>query len=79
MYSLYYQARIDKTRTWQLVATLRSFEHVAFDRTIDKEGSLLEFFVTPGNQELFLAIMHVFEQNGLVCNLVQLPNRFQEN
>ena len=76
-YSLYYQAQVDKTHTWQVTAILRSYEHVAFGRTLDKATGLIEFFVTPGEEAVFLSVMHHFEQKGLVSNLVKLPNRFE--
>ena len=76
LYSLYYQAYVDKTHTWQVTAILRSYEHVAFDRTLDTETGLIEFFVAPAYETVFLEVMHHFEQKGLVSNLVKLPNRF---
>ena len=76
-YSLYYQAQVDKTHTWQVTALLRSHEHVAFDRTLNKETGLIEFFVSPANEAIFLEVMHYFEHKGLVHNLMKLPNRLE--
>ncbi len=76
-YCLYYQAKIRKMDCWFFVASLRSFEHVAFDRTCDVEKSIFEFFVPPSMEECFLAIMRHFQARGIVSDLVQLPNRFQ--
>jgi len=77
LYSLYYQAHVDRTQTWQVTAILRSYEHVAFDRTLDPETGLIEFFVAPAYESVFLCVMHHFVDKGLVSNLVKLPNRFE--
>ena len=76
LYSLYYQAHVDKVQTWQVTAILRSYEHVAFDRTLDTATGLIEFFVAPAYEAVFLEVMHYFIEKGLVSNLVKLPNRF---
>jgi hypothetical protein len=75
-YSLYYQANVDKTNTWFLTATLRSFEHLAFDRCLQKEQNLFEFFVPQDLEPYFIEIMQYYLQNGIITNLVKLPNRF---
>ncbi len=33
----YYQAQVKRSDTWFLTATLRSFEHLCFDRALKKE------------------------------------------
>jgi len=45
MYCSYYQAEVAKPTTWFLVSTLRANEHLCFDRTLDKEHGIFEFFV----------------------------------
>lgn len=77
MYSHYYQAYVDKPNTWLVVATLRSYEHIAFDRTLDTEKALFEFFVPPACEEVFLLLMKHFEKCGLVTGVRKLPNRYQ--
>jgi len=72
---LYYQAHINKKDCWFFVAVFRSFEHLAFDRTLDKTSSLFEIFVAPGQQELFESIMKAFQKRGVVLDFQQLPNR----
>lgn len=74
-YCLYFQAHVLEKECWFLVAVLRSFEHLAFDRTLDKQASIFEFFVPAGNEATFLEVMHFFERQGIVDNLTQLPNR----
>ncbi len=74
-YGLYYQAHVKAEECWFLVALLRSFEHLAFDRTFDKQNSVFEFFVPADNEATFKEIMHYLEQVGIVSDVQQLPNR----
>jgi len=73
--SLYYQAHIERSLCWFVIAALKSFEHVCFDRTLDPEESLFEFYVSPDTKDIFLEVMDYFQKQGLVSNLRQLPNR----
>lgn len=74
-YCLYYQAHVEKKYCWFLVAILRSFEHVAFDRTLDKEKSIFEFFVPQDMEPIFLSLMHELQQKSIITYVYQLPNR----
>lgn len=74
-YSIYYQAHVKEKDTWFLVATLRSFEHLVFDRTLSKETRTFEFFVPPAQEETFSSLMQYYTREGIVTNLVKLPNR----
>lgn len=74
----YYQATVDRSHAWFVVATLKSFDHLCFDRTLDPATSLYEFFVPSMQQELFLAVMNELERKGLVTNLAKLTNRFTQ-
>lgn len=76
-YCLYYQAYVVPSHCWYLTAILRSFEHMAFDRTVDVENSIFEFFVPPVMQPHFLKLMDYFQQQGIIQNLSLLPNRFE--
>ena len=77
-YSIYYQAIVKKEVCWQLTAILRSYEHLAFDRTIDNPTSTFEFFVSPDLEDYFLKLMEHFITIGIVTNLQKLPNRFEK-
>jgi len=77
-YCEYYQAHVPQKTCWLFVALLRSCEHVTFDRTLDKEGSIFEFFVPPTMEETFLSIMRWLGVQGLVDNVIKLPNRLLE-
>lgn len=74
-YCLYYQAYIDRAQCWFVVATLKQFEHVAFDRTIDAASNLFEFFVPMATEDIFLEVINRFVEEGLVRGLQKLPNR----
>jgi hypothetical protein len=71
----YYQAKIDKKLTWFFVATFRSNEHLAFDRTFDVEQGIFEFFVPQDLEKDFLMVMDSYKDINLVSNLKKLPNR----
>lgn len=77
MYCSYYQAIIDRQKTWFVVGALRSCEGLVFERTLSKEQNLFEFFVSPGMEPVFLSFMNEFAAQGLVRNLVPLPNRLE--
>lgn len=77
-YCLYYQAQVAEKNQWFLVAVLRSFEHLAFDRTLDKEQGIFEFFVPVDNVDAFREVMEYFTDQGIVKDLQKLPNRLAE-
>lgn len=79
LYSHYYQAQVQKELCWFVTSTLRSYEHLAFDRTIDTTSSTFEFFVAPTAEQVFLEIMNYYQKNNLITNLVKLPNRLALN
>jgi len=74
-YCEYYQAFIKRDQCGFLVSVLRSFEHVAFDRTLDKETSHFEFFVPVQTESCFLELMNFFVAEGIVINFEKKPNR----
>ncbi len=77
-YSLYYQAHVKREYCWLFVGALRSFEHLVFDRTLDKARSLFEFFVPEAYEAHFLEIMHYFIERHIVHDLVKLPHRLSQ-
>ncbi len=76
-YCIYYQAEVERSKCWFMVAILRSFENIAFDRTLDKRASRVEFFVPQDCQTEFVALMQALIERGVIRNLQQLPNRLQ--
>jgi hypothetical protein len=75
LYCLYYQAKIRPSDCWFFVAALRSFEHVAFDRTLDVEQNLFEFFVPEAMNHDFLQLIAYFQAQGTVTEFAQKENR----
>lgn len=78
MYSVYYQAHVDRSSCWFVVAVFKSFEHMLFDRTIDVEKSTFEFFVAPAAEKIFLQVMDYMQKEGHVSDLQKLPNRLAD-
>lgn len=74
-YSLYYQARVQKELCWMVTASLRFCEHVAFDRTVEKDDSIFEFFVAPDLESVFLDVAQKLLDRGVFLDLQKLPNR----
>jgi len=78
-YCSYYQAQVERESCWFIVAVLKSYEHLVFDRTIDTESSVLEFFVPPSTERYFLEIISYLESKGMVNNIKKLPNRLLDD
>ena len=74
-FCLYYQAQIRKPDVLFVVATLKMFEHICFDRSLDPLESRFEFFVAPAGEKQFLEVMRYFERKEMVHGLEKLPNR----
>jgi len=75
LFSSYYQAYVKPQTCWFVVAALKSFDHLCFDRTIDVEKSIFEFFVSEQYEATFLEIMKWMEEGGYVGDIKKLPNR----
>lgn len=76
-YSCYYQVNIEKAKGWFFVGILRSFENIAFDRTLDKQNALFEIFVPKDCEQEFLDLMQALMDRKIVSNLKLLPNRLE--
>ena len=70
----YYQATVLKEKHWLLTSLLRSFEHLAFDRTCDVQQGIFEFFVPMPLEQEFITIMNHFEQEGFLWDIKKLDN-----
>ena len=75
MYCKYYTAHLEKTDVWKVTGALKSFEHLSFDRTMDKENSIFEFFVPAGNEKIFEEIMNYYVAMGIVTDFQERENR----
>lgn len=74
-YCSYFQALVSKKDTWFFVATLRSYNYMMFDRTLDINKGLFEFFVPQDYEQQFVKVMEYYVRSGIVKNLEKLPNR----
>lgn len=79
MYCSYYQAHVPPAGCWFVIATLKSFEHISFDRTLDVQKSIVEFFVPHDTESYFVEVMTYFQKEGLIKDLSKLPNRLQDS
>lgn len=77
-YSLYFQAYVTKELCWLLSATLKYCEHLAFDRTIDKEKSIFEFFVSQELEHVFIDVMNALQERGVIKRYQKMQNRLQK-
>lgn len=75
LYSIYYQAQVQKELSWMVTSTIRYCDHIAFDRTVDKEGSIFEFYVAPDFHDEFLLVAHKLLERKVFLTLQQMPNR----
>lgn len=77
-YSCYYQVHVVRKECWYFVAILRSYEHLAFDRTLDKEKSIFEVFVPLGLEHYLEELLDYFMRVGVVTHIEKLPNRLKD-
>ena len=73
--SRYFQATVHRQHARYVVAVLKSFEHLCFDRTYDADTSRFEFFVAPDMAEEFIRLIEYFKDEHLIADFQELPNR----
>lgn len=73
--SEYYVAQVVRSECWLLSSAMRGTEHVAFDRCIDKEQSIFEFFVPQSMEPVFLQTMDYLKKVEVLLWLEKRPNR----
>ncbi len=71
----YYTGAVERSKVWVLVSALRGTEHVCFDRTLDVQNSVFEFFVPVATEHIFLKIMDYFKKEGVLLTLEKKENR----
>ena len=77
LYCQYFQANLLREKIWFVVGALKSQENLCFDRALDKQTNLFEFFVPIKCVPEFLRCMHYFQDLGYLFNLEQKTNRVQ--
>jgi len=76
MYCKYYQAKVNIPYTWFITGTLRSEEHLVFERALsESKNEIMEFFVPKDSEEKFLNIMNCFLELGYIKSFMEKPNR----
>lgn len=73
--SVYYVAHVKRELCWLLSAVFRGTEHIAFDRVLDKEQSLFEFFVPQDTEPIFLDMIAFLKKKDVVLSLEKRNNR----
>lgn len=77
MYCSYYHVRFVKKFIWFVVGVLRAEDNVVFERALDSDPEIFEFFVPPGREPEFLSLMDCLSKKGYVLSLEARPNRFK--
>ncbi len=78
-YCAYYTGHVKKETAWLLTAILRGTEHVVFDRTIDKQNSIFEFFVPIDMESVFLEVADYLKKEELLLSLDKKKNRLLDS
>lgn len=74
-YCLYYKAETDRSRGWLLSSIVRGTEHMCFDRCLDKQNAIFEFFVPEKMEKTFLQVMGYLKKEKVVFSLEKKDNR----
>ena len=75
-YCVYYTARLERSLCWMVSSCLRATEHVSFDRALNVQESIFEFFVPADMEPVFLQVMQYLEGQQAVSELTKQENRF---
>ena len=75
-YCVYYTARLERSLCWMVSSCLRGTEHVSFDRALNVQESIFEFFVPADMEPVFLQVMQYLEGKQAVSELTKKENRF---
>ncbi|MBD3231651.1 hypothetical protein GF322_03235 [Candidatus Dependentiae bacterium] len=71
----YYQVKTQKVKTWFVVGCFRNEDNLAFERTLDLQNSILEFFVPPNYNDQFLNIINWLINKKYILNIKKMENR----
>lgn len=75
-YCLYYQASVNREKTWFVVGALRNEDHLAFERAMENKQDILEFLVPPSQEKSFLEFILQLQERGVVFWCKKQTNRF---
>jgi len=77
-YCSYYQAGLVVEKTWFVVGALRNEDHLAFERALENQTDILEFFVPVSQEACFVDLMQHFQSKGYITWLEKKTNRYAE-
>lgn len=77
-YCEYYHVKVQKEKTWFVIGSFRNEDHLAFERTMDGQSEILEFFVPQGQEQLFLDMMSYMQKHGYVHWVKKEFNRMEQ-
>ncbi len=75
LFCSYYTGAVERSKVWVLVSALRGTEHICFDRTLDVQSSVFEFFVPHDTEHIFLQVMDYLKKDGVLLSLEKKENR----
>ena len=75
LFCSYYTGAVERSKVWVLVSALRGTEHICFDRTVDVQNSVFEFFVPDHTEHIFLEVMDYLKKDGVLLTLEKKENR----
>lgn len=75
LFCSYYTGQVERSKVWVLVSALRGTEHICFDRTVDVQNSIFEFFVPNSTEHIFLDVMKYLQKDGVLLSLEKKENR----
>lgn len=73
----YYVAQAVRDQCWLLSSLMRGTEHIAFDRALDKEKSIFEFFVPESTEHVFLQVIDYLLEKGILTSCEKKENRLE--
>lgn len=77
-YCAYYQVTINRKLGWFVASTMRSFEHLAFERSFNAKAGINEYFVPTDQEKAFLNIVQGLADMGVITKIEKVPNRLMD-
>ena len=73
--SIYFQAKVERSKAYVVSSTFQFVEHVAFYRTFNVEDQIWEFFVAPDLVDVFLDVIEKLKKNNVIDWCEEKNNR----
>jgi hypothetical protein len=75
MYCQYYQATLERPKTWFISGCFRNEDNVAFARALDGSKGIFEFFVPKDQEETFLNLIKYLVRKRYILSYQKMKNR----